>query len=218
MQLYNETFNTAQENMQFDCNLLDLHQQQNSPFLRIYKWKSTGLTQSEKRPFPVTLSKIDHASRITGGGLVFHCPEDIVFSQGAPINHPAFPKKLKDRCQWFANTIQQWLLKANIQTSFQTEKATDTQNIHFCTSYHNPYELLFNNSKIMGLAVKKTRDWIFFQGIINCKPSYPYFSTIEKKYHRYFSKGIPQSTISLFETMIPHIKSELKKPLQTNSK
>jgi len=200
--------------MAYDAQLLNHSQQQQTPFFRFYCWQHPGLTQSNKKPLPVNLHHIDHAQRLTGGGLVFHCPGDIVFSHAAPIHTHLLPKSVKQRCQWFTTLIQNSLKQEQITTTLAPNLAKADQNINFCAAYNNPYELTINQSKIMGLALKKTRDWIFIQGVIHTQPTNHWFSQIPSTYQRYFTQGIPSNPSA--NTLINHLKNAIKQHFKTN--
>ena len=101
MRLDTTGFKHARENMNYDVSCVQrLHKHTQTHFFRQYTWQDVSITQSEKRAIPEDLSHVDHAFRLTGGGLVFHCPGDIVFSSAAPIKNTPLPSRLKERCYW----------------------------------------------------------------------------------------------------------------------
>ena len=204
MQIDSISYDYAADNMNYDNNLVAALQRNTiSSFLRFYIWKNRGLTQSEKRCINTNLNHIDHAYRVTGGGLVFHCPGDIVFSYGAPINTPNIPKKLKDRCMWFATIIKEGLHNIGISVELAKNVNQINQDIYYCSSYHNPYECMLDNQKISGIALKKTRQYIIFQGVIHIEATNQWFHDIHPDYKRYFTTGISHC----FETNV-HQKIE----------
>ena len=72
-------FDSAEKNMAFDEYLLNnLLPNQRSE--RFYIWQHPGITYSYKQQCPQDMTQFDHSSRLTGGGIVFHSHEDIVFS------------------------------------------------------------------------------------------------------------------------------------------
>ncbi len=207
------SFHTAQENMRYDETQFSLIQpDSNHLFFRFYPWQSHGLTQSEKRPLPENLLSFDHAYRLTGGGIVFHCPGDIVFSHAAPIKHPLLPQKLKDRCLWMAKSIQAALIKAGIPTDLAADlpEPQSKSNIMFCNAYHNPYECLLDNQKICGLALKKTRHSIIFQGSIHLHNTATYFTNIQDTYGSYFTRGCSHLSLPSVDYIISYIAQEFQ--------
>ena len=76
----NTSFLTANENMAYDADLFARTEEHGNRFIRVYHWQQPGLTQSEKRDIPEDLLGYDYSYRLTGGGVVFHSPADIVFS------------------------------------------------------------------------------------------------------------------------------------------
>tara|TARA_B100000427_G_scaffold74913_1_gene61031 strand:- start:2015 stop:2668 length:654 start_codon:yes stop_codon:yes gene_type:complete len=212
----NTAFKTAQENMLYDAKYChDLSQNQDALFFRFYPWQSIGLTQSEKRPIPKDLRSFEHAFRLTGGGIVFHCPGDIVFSHVAPIKHPLLPHKLKDRCYWMANTIKKGLHSVGIHVQLAGERRVNhtSDSIMFCNTYHNPYECLLNNDKICGLALKKTRSTILFQGSIHLQNTQKWFPELTDRYGSYFTKGCSKISPPPTKEIITAIQIEIKKAL-----
>lgn len=188
MELLNTSLNTANENMAFDERLFNTFKTKQKSFFRCYTWKERGLTQSEKRNIPENLSHIDHGFRCTGGGIVFHCPNDIVWSYGVPIiNKNPSPK---DVMATLKNHFQSTFEHFDIHTTAKTTKSTP--DISFCASYDNPYELAINDTKIFGLALKKTATYILVQGVLHVAETAIHFNDIHTMYKQYFTKGIPQ--------------------------
>ncbi len=207
------SFYTAHENMRYDETQFSLIQpDSNHLFFRFYTWQLPGLTQSEKRRLPKNLLPFDHAYRLTGGGIVFHCPGDIVFSHAAPIAHPLLPSKLKERCLWMAKSIQAGLMKAGIYTDLAADlpKPQSESNIMFCNSYHNPYECLLDNQKICGIALKKTRHSIIFQGSIHLHNTATYFPDIQDAYGSYFTRGCAHLSLPSTDSIISYIAQEFQ--------
>ena len=183
-------FDTAIENMSYDELLIkNLQDEKINSFFRFYNWTTTSVTQSVNRELVDEFIHIDHSYRVTGGGLVFHCPRDIVFSMGNVVKHDVLPHKLKERCQWLADFLTSCLQNLNVDVHVIGEIETKNQNINFCSSYHNPYEVVLGSDKVIGLALKKTRHSIVFQGVIHMSKTANYFKDLVK-YEQYFTNGI----------------------------
>ena len=188
------SFLTAEENMSYDEDLFNQLLMDKNCFFRIYEWKKPGLTQCHKRSFPQDLKQFDHSFRLTGGGIVFHSPGDIVFSIGAELSDSYFPLHSKGLMQWVANLFSKSLLNHGFDSSFGGANS-DERNIMFCSSYSNPYELYVNGEKVFGFALKKTRTHFLVQGVLHVSSSFDYFLSCSDHYHVYFTKGL-QSDVS----------------------
>ena len=188
MKLLNKSFSTATENMAFDKQLFNTFNNKQKSFFRCYTWKKRGLTQSEKRNIPENLTHIDHGFRCTGGGIVFHCPNDIVWSYGVPIiNKNPSPKDVMATLKnHFQSTFEHFGIHAT------AKKTKSTPDITFCASYDNPYELAINETKIFGLALRKTAPYILVQGVLHVAETALHFTDIHSMYKQYFTKGSPQ--------------------------
>ena len=209
----NTSFKTSKENMRYYRDqFLTVSNHPKSLYFRFYPWQSVGLTQSEKRLFPNDLLSFDHAYRLTGGGIVFHCPGDIVFSHAAPIYHRLLPNKLKDRCLWMSKTIQAALIKEGISVDLAADLPApqSDSNIMFCNAYHNPYECILENQKICGIALKKTRNSIIFQGSIHLQNTAIWFPELHHSYGSFFTKGCSHLTLPSVDSMIHSIQQEFQ--------
>tara|TARA_A100001015_G_C14746398_1_gene615771 strand:+ start:102 stop:749 length:648 start_codon:yes stop_codon:yes gene_type:complete len=189
-----KSFNSAKKNMAYDETLIkQLHSRKIKHFYRFYQWKNRGLTQAKNKTIPPEFLTIDNAYRITGGGLVFHCPEDIVFSIGNAIHHTILPKSIKKRCEWISKFLCECLIQLNLPVKSIGNILFNNQDINFCSSYHNPYEITLETNKVIAISVKKTKDWIVFQGVIHMSSTHEYFNDYSCTYKPYFTTGINQN-------------------------
>ena len=200
------SFNSAAKNMQYDVSLFQKLQQNGERFFRIYKWEGVGITQSEKRSIPDDLISFDHSYRITGGGVVFHSPGDVVFSIGGALSDSFFPAKSKDLLNWCSDLFAQTLLKIGIPVKKKSDLDV-VKNINFCASYFNPYELYVGNTKIFGFALKKTRTHFLIQGVLHLKSTSLFYETVAEQYKPFFTTGIPilfdvELFIKTFESLL----------------
>ena len=184
------SFSSAAKNMQYDVSLFQKLQQNGERFFRIYEWEGVGITQSEKRAIPEDLLVFDHSYRLTGGGVVFHSPGDVVFSIGGALSDSFFPAKSKDLLSWCSDLFGQSLSKIGIAVTNKTDLDL-VKNINFCASYFNPYELYVGNAKIFGFALKKTRTHFLIQGVIHVKSTFLSYESVQDQYNAFFSTGIP---------------------------
>ena len=158
------TFNTSQENMDYDRHKLETHQE-GERYVRFYEWKHPGITYSYKQTLPTELQRYDNAQRLTGGGIVFHEPGDLLFTCIASLNDPFFPKGLKEKMAFFSTQFKDIFTQHGLDVNASEEKGA--QDITYCDQYHNPYELSYKGQKILALTIRKYRlNWIC-QGILN---------------------------------------------------
>lgn len=184
-------FQTAEENMRFDDDLLDrLIAKEWGSFYRFYIWQQTGITYTHSKECPKELRHLDHAERATGGGIVFHSPGDIVFSIGIRTDDSSFPKSYKDKLCVMTRRITKITESTGIKTS--PSQKSGERNLMFCNSYYNPYEREIEGQKSIAIAMRKFRDVILFQGVIHLKSNWkvPEFYILPKSFHTYFTRGV----------------------------
>ena len=162
------TFQTAFENMNYDQDLLN-ELKPNTRIERFYSWQSPGITYSYKQKCPESLSDIDHSNRLTGGGIVFHTPGDIVFSLVGWNDDPDYGQSMKGKLCVLSKRITSALKKSGIAIdSVATEVVKD---LNFCSTYPTPFEIAVNNQKIVGLTIRQFKLKWLIQGIIHTKPT-----------------------------------------------
>ncbi len=167
-------FNTASENMDYDTTLLQ--SQSDTIRYRLYLWPNCpSITLPNNRQLLPQLSAYEHAYRPTGGGIVFHNPHDLLFTLIAPLSHPLFPQRFKEKLYWLSIKLKTILtLVAPIQSNNPSSTPSD---ITFCNTYPNPYEIYSNNHKIVGLAQRRFKHQFMVQGIIHTQSNFNYFDS-----------------------------------------
>ena len=167
-----QSFQTALENMMFDEQLLnDL--KPNQRIIRIYKWQQPGITFSYKQSCPEEMASIDHAKRLTGGGIVFHSPGDQVFSLSLWGNDPIYIGSLTNKLSIIANQVKQSLLAANVALD---ESVTNKKiNYDRCQQYPTPFEIIVDGKKICGLTIRRFKDRCLIQGVLHNSKTNPVF-------------------------------------------
>ena len=175
--------------MDFDARLFNACIESNERFFRLYQWMNCGITQSEKRPIDELLMGYDCAYRLTGGGIVFHSPGDLVFSIGGRLGDDFFSSKSSDIMNWVADLFYSSLQNLDVSVTF-TSPVSHEKNIQYCASYSNPYELYVNGSKVFGFALKRTRSHFLIQGVLHRSDARIYFQDCIDLYGLFFSKGI----------------------------
>jgi lipoate-protein ligase A len=165
-----DTFKTADQNMAFDGQLAhDLRP--NEHIERFYVWPAPGITYSYKQSSPAAWHHVDQAQRITGGGLVFHTPGDIVFSMVGWNNDPRFPLKMKAKLTQIAARIRHALIHSGV--ALDTVTSESTTNPTYCATYPTPFEISSNGQKILGLTIRQFRTHWLVQGIVHTQPTHP---------------------------------------------
>jgi lipoate-protein ligase A len=162
---------SASENMAWDAALLT-HRAPNQRIQRWYVWPHPGITYSYKQPCPPSLVHHDHAQRITGGGIVFHSPGDIVFTYIGATNDPLFPRSPKAKLAHVSQLIRD-VLAPYIPLDASPSQSS-SPNRDYCHSYPTPFELSVDGHKLLGITLRQFKpNWII-QGIIHTGPPHPH--------------------------------------------
>ncbi|MCP4050733.1 MAG: lipoate--protein ligase family protein [bacterium] len=188
-----DSCDNAKLNMQYDENLLLKAKSDRAVlrYFRFYRWPLKSITYSYKQDLPNDLMVFDNSRRITGGGIVFHCPGDIVFSATGKMNDDFFPDTLKKKILFITGTLRNILIKNGVKAGWrQGDNKKNRSDINFCATYYSPYELYAGDQKICGITMRNTRETFIIQGIIHMSSSYDEFKEIENKYRAFFTKGI----------------------------
>lgn len=198
--VFTDSFATSAQNMRFDEQLLDQFlRSSGDPIFRFYEWQNRGLTYSEKRIPDSTLLTIDHSPRVTGGGVVFHGPGDIVFSIIMGTKDPRFPRQLKGKMVWVSDYVRTLFESVEVPLTMGSAHNME-QDILFCNSYYNPYELYFGKEKVCGIALRKYREAVVFQGVIHLTSSFDHYPELVSEYGAVFTRGL-----SNFSGQVPKV-------------
>ena len=198
-------FKSAKQNMEFDKALAQ-SPSTNKKIFRIYTWEQPGITLSYKQTIPDDLKSIDHATRVTGGGLVFHSAGDIVLSFIAN-NSDLTKGKLKEKMRLLTECTKNAFNSLNIELTHSED--AKSINREFCTAYPNPFELYLHNEKVLALTLRKYKHKFIIQGIVHLKANSTDFKSIEANYASYFTKGLsslPCDKTALKLALIKQIK------------
>lgn len=210
----NDSFSTSAENMAFDNTLLErIQSNANSRFFRFYNWQQAGITYSYNKTIPNNLKTIDNSTRVSGGGLVFHCPGDIVFCMIAPISDPIFPSRFKDKLCAITRLISE-LIENSLSIQLEKNTATYETNILFCNAYPNPYERYFNNEKVLAFAQRRLKQFFLVQGVIHCTATEKHFKNAED-YTQYFTKGLGYNINA--SILLNALKTKINNHCKTNT-
>mgnify|MGYP006102526681 CR=1 FL=1 len=142
-------FDTAKENMDYDSTLLRQSQQIQKVQYRLYSWVKPSVTFSYHSDLVEDLLTIDWSRRMTGGGIVFHCPDDVLLTVVCPFEKGSVKAYL---LRW-AQLLQTVYLKQGVEVSLGGGQSV--LNRQFCQTYKSPYEGFFEGQKLWGMAVRK---------------------------------------------------------------
>jgi len=170
--LKSDAFENANQNMTFDENLLD-SLEENKRIERFYVWKNPGITYSFKQSCPINLEELDHAIRLTGGGIVFHSPGDIVFSMASSTNDPEYPKKPTEKLMKVSQRIVTAMEASGVQ--LDASMPSTEKDLTYCQTYPTPFEIAINHIKICGLTIRQFKSKWLIQGIIHTQKTDPIF-------------------------------------------
>ena len=106
---------------------------------------------------------------MTGGGIVFHTPGDIVFSLVGWNNDPDYGQSMKEKLCVLSKRITSALKKSGITIDNQVSEVA--KDLNFCSTYPTPFEIAVNNQKIVGLTIRQFKLKWLIQGIIHTKPT-----------------------------------------------
>ncbi len=187
---HTDSFFTAEENMRFDDALLaNLDSGLISYFFRQYDWQQKSITHPRSVVVPEPLLLLDHACRSTGGGIVFHCPGDTVFSMGFLLSDPRLPLRFKEKL----GVISQWFGERLREEGFETETRSDhvaISNRNYCLAYPNPFERYYNGQKAVAFAMKRSKDRVMVQGVIHRHASLSHFQGLTDTFGDFFTLGL----------------------------
>ena len=163
---------TALEHMTRDTQLFE----RSHLCCEYYIWPQPSLTYSYAQSpadLPADETPRDSAQRYTGGGIVYHCPGDIVLCCILDYHTPGLPRRLRDKITGVQTHIQTVLAYHNRHLLTKTPQTS--RDITFCQTYHSPYELYYNQDKAVALSLRTDRKLIMIQGIIHCQSTQVFF-------------------------------------------
>ena len=159
MKIITNRFESAQKNMDFDAHLIN--ERNTNSWLRIYLWEKPGVTQAFNKNIPDHLKKFDHAKRCSGGGIVFHHPNDLLLTWISPIEREKniITNKLNRFKKFIMPFISPYLKKYS--------RPIKKQDINYCQHYHSHFELFSNQDKVYAVAARKKNQHLLIQAIIH---------------------------------------------------
>ena len=170
-------YQSAEENMRFDTELLEKAGSFSCPILHFYEWTGDSATYGYFTD-PSKFLNLDQAQKLslqlarrpTGGGIVFHC-WDMAFSILVPA-----------KCREFSfNTLENYAFVNNAVLSSVKEflenqpplsltpndlASWDSHCLHFCMAKPTKYDVMWEGKKIAGAAQRKTRHGFLHQGTL----------------------------------------------------
>jgi lipoate-protein ligase A len=174
---------SAFENMELDRQILEHLDPDESPILHLYDWKQPSLTYGHFAKVESLLDlegvkkhQIDHARRVTGGGVTLHFT-DLAFSFFMPRNHPLFSDNVLENYAWVnekvAQALKPFLLKNDIEFYTSCKCSEERERFFFCMAKPTRYDLIIEGKKIGGAAQRKTQRGFLHHGTISLIPPNP---------------------------------------------
>ena len=198
---HHHAYPTAQENMRWDADYwhtMPPHHRME----RCYIWPIPSLTYSYKQACPVEWQGVDHAARVTGGGIVFHSPKDIVLSIAGGVDDPDYPTKSKEKLAMVSNYITMAL--QDVGVCLDASPSSSVHNPEFCATYNTPFEQSVDGKKIVGLTIRTSRHTWLIQGIIHTAATHPMLPV--NLTDRHSGMGDPQHImVALGQTLFKNI-------------
>ncbi len=172
---------SAEENMEYDRELLAAIKVDDSPILHLYGWTSPSATYGhfiKPEDYFLLDSVKKHglnlAKRPTGGGIVFHTT-DLAFSMLVPANHKAFSvntlenyafinRIVIDAIEHFQHDI------ASMQLLPQEPIIDDLASRNFCMAKPTRYDVMLAGRKLGGAAQRRSKTAFLHQGTISLLP------------------------------------------------
>jgi lipoate-protein ligase A len=170
-------FQSAEENMRFDGQLLEKAEAFSCPVLHFYDWAGESATYGYFTD-PSKLINLDNARHLslqlarrpTGGGMVFHI-WDMAFSVLVPATSPEFSSNTLENYS-FVNRAVLGAVKEfldphpELVLTREDFRAWDPDCSHFCMAKPTKYDVMWNGRKVAGAAQRKTRKGFLHQGTI----------------------------------------------------
>jgi lipoate-protein ligase A len=168
---------TAEENMQFDADLLESIGEKTHPILHLYEWKGDSATFGyfiEPAEFlnmeGVAKRSLNLAKRPTGGGIVFHV-WDFAFSVLVPAKCSLFSENTLENYEHVnrgvLNAVREFLGSKKELTLTPVDIASlDESSRRFCMARPTKYDVMLEGRKIAGAAQRKRKEGFLHQGTI----------------------------------------------------
>ena len=172
--------------MEYDARIVDALAPQ-TRVLRRYDWPHAAITIGYKQQTPTDLADVDMGRRVTGGGIVFHCPGDRVYALAGWLNDPLWDKTLKSRLVWLRDVVAGELAEQGVKVD--SAAAPKHTNLEFCRTYFSPYELQVAGDKIFAMTMRRFKDRFLIQAILHRENGHAIFSE-HSQYSGFVSQGI----------------------------
>ena len=209
-------FSGAQQMMDDDRKMAETLPEGERHFC-LYEWGDRGVTYGFKQDLPGDLGEgsalcIDGGRRATGGGIVFHNPGDLVIACAAPLHDGNFPNPLHQKMATIRDLFQRTFQVLNIDLNPRpcSKDDSDPNWKQFCASYPNPYELFYQDSKILALTLRRFKTSILIQGILHLHDNHRTFNDVAQ-YAPYFSAGLPDKHRPGIHEIRDTLKQEIQK-------
>ena len=163
------------DNMRYDVHLLEgVEQGHEPPTLRFFRFNEPTVSFGRLQKHKDIDSLVPHGwslvQRPTGGGIVFH-DNDYCLSLCWPAGSSLMPKRPQDQYRWIHSVIQEALKEeASLRMAACCDAPQAAEPFSTRSCFTNPvgYDLLRDEKKIVGGALRCTRRGTLYQGSIQC--------------------------------------------------
>ena len=149
--------------------------------LRFYSWSRPAITCGyAQRPDKLidtaraTALGVELASRITGGGMVFHQPGELTYCLIAPLG--ALPEGILPSCNFISGILLRGLHKLGIPAALAARAGDTGRQRDICFLRPAKYELTVHGKKLIGSAQKRGRRALLQHGSLPLEPPLPVFA------------------------------------------
>ncbi|MDR2431427.1 MAG: hypothetical protein LBD99_04160 [Candidatus Margulisbacteria bacterium] len=150
--------------------------------LRFYSWQAPAITYGyAQNPEKLGINEkaeklgIQTAGRITGGGLVFHQPNELTYCLTAPL--AVLPQGLLPSCNFISEIFIKALKKIGINAELAARSRFDGGYARdICFARPAKYEVVVNGKKLIGSAQKRGRRALLQHGSLPLEPPLAVFA------------------------------------------
>lgn len=192
---------SAAENMTLDEELFQQAEagRLTGMHIRFYSWAKPAISFGYRQDL-TTVDQIkakalgiELVSRVTGGGMVFHQPNELTYCLVA--ENSLFPASIIQSCNDISRKIISGLQQIGIQAVLAGRVGAEVCNDALCFSRPTKYEILVNNRKLVGSAQKRGRQSFMQHGSIALEPLNAIFGELLD------ISGVQKQQISVFDIL-----------------
>ncbi len=169
---------TGQDNMRYDAQTLErVGLGELPPTVRFFRFREPTVTYGHLQKIgsirPLVPQGWDTAQRPTGGGLVFH-EHDLCLSLCWRKGQSPIPPRPREMYRWIHAVIRKGL-GGHLQTASCADACAEKKPFALRDCFKEPvgYDLLSGSEKVVGGALRSTREAVLYQGSIQIPMAEP---------------------------------------------